>query len=69
MADLAKCGAGVGRNPNNKLLGLCSQNNRIVEVGLDLRRSSDPTPLLKQRHLKPVAQDYVQIAFECFKEW
>ena len=33
------------------------QNHRVVEVGRDLWRSSVPTPLLKQGHLEPVAQD------------
>ncbi|KAK4810954.1 hypothetical protein QYF61_013362, partial [Mycteria americana] len=31
----------------------------MVEVGRDLWRSSCPTPLLKQGHLEPVAQDHV----------
>ena len=36
----------------------------MVEGGRDIWRSSCPTPLLKQGHLDPVAQDRVQIAFE-----
>ena len=36
----------------------------MVEVGGDLWRSSGPTPLLQQSHLKPVVQDHVQMAFE-----
>ena len=34
-----------------------SQNHRRVEVGRDIWKSSGPTPLLKQDHLEPVAQD------------
>ena len=32
-------------------------------MGRDLWRSSGPTPLLKQGHLEPVAQDHVQMVF------
>ena len=39
-------------------------NHRLVEVGQDLWTSSGPTPLLRQGHLEPVAQDRVQVAFE-----
>jgi len=41
----------------------------VVEVGRDLQRSSGPTLLLKQGHLKPVAQDCVQVAFEYLQGW
>jgi len=44
--------------------GWGSQNHRTVEVGRDLRRSSGPTPLLKQGHLEQAAQACVQAAFE-----
>jgi len=36
----------------------------MVGVGTDLLRSSCPTPLLKQDHLEPAAQDQIQTAFE-----
>jgi len=39
-------------------------NHRMVEVGRDLWRSSALTPLLKQAHLQPVAQDHVRMVFE-----
>lgn len=45
--------------------GQNTQNHRMVEVGRDLYRSSGPNPLLKQGHLKPVAQDHVQMIFHC----
>ena len=41
----------------------------MVEVGRDLQRSSDPTLLLKQSQLEPVAQDHVQAAFEYLQGW
>ena len=41
-----------------------SVNLRTVEVGSDLWSASGPTPLLRQGHLDPVAQDCVQMAFE-----
>lgn len=41
-----------------------SQNHRNVEVGKHLSKSSSSRPLLKQGHLKKVAQDYVQLDFE-----
>lgn len=43
---------------------IISQNHRIVELGRDLQRSSDATPLLKQGHIEPVAQYHGQMAFE-----
>ena len=43
---------------------LISQNLRLLEVRTGLWRSSGPTPLLKQDHLEPVAQDHIQVAFE-----
>jgi len=42
-----------------------SHNHRVAEVGRHLRRSSDPTPLLKQGVLEPVTQNHAQKAFEC----
>jgi len=36
----------------------------MVGVGRNLWRSSSPTPLLKQGHLKQVSQDLVQAGFE-----
>ena len=52
---------GQGRDP--------SQNHRKAEVGKDLWRSSGPTPLLRQGHLDPDAQDNVQTAFQYFQRW
>ena len=46
-----------------------SQNTRMVEVGRHLQRSSGPSPLLKQGHLQPAAQDHVQVAFEYLQGW
>ena len=43
--------------------------HRMVEVGRDLWRSSGPTSLLKQGHLKLVAQDHVQMDFEDLQGW
>lgn len=40
------------------------QNHSLVEVGRDLWKPSDPTLLLKQGHLEPLAQAHVQTAFE-----
>lgn len=39
---------------------LFSQNHRMVEVGMELQRSSNPTSLLKQGHLQHVTQDLIQ---------
>ena len=36
----------------------------MVGPGRDVRRTTSPTPLLKQVHLEQVAQDYVQVSFE-----
>lgn len=44
-----------------------SQNSRMIEVGRDLWRSSGSIPLLKQGHLEPVVQYYVQTDFEYFQ--
>lgn len=44
-----------------------SQNHRIVEVVKDLLRLSCPTPMLKQSHLDPAVQDYVQTAYTVLK--
>ena len=41
----------------------------MVQVGRDLWRLSGLTPLLKQGHLEPVAQDHVQMAFEYLQRW
>jgi len=41
-----------------------TQNHRVVGVGRDLWRSSSPTPLPKQGHLKQGAQDCVQVGFK-----
>ena len=46
-----------------------SQNHRMVGVGRDLWRSSGPTTLLMQRHLKQIVQDYVKAAFEYLWKW
>jgi len=47
-----------------QLLGTESQNETITEVGTDFRGSFGPTPMLKWNHLKLVAQDHVQAAFQ-----
>ena len=39
----------------------------MVEVGRDFWRSSSPTPLIKQGHWEPIAQDCVETAFEYFQ--
>ncbi|KAK4826745.1 hypothetical protein QYF61_010998 [Mycteria americana] len=44
-------------------------NHRMTEVGRDLWKASDPTPLLKQGHLDLLAQDYVQPPFEYVQGW
>lgn len=36
----------------------------MVEVTMDLWRSSCPTSLLKQGHLKALTKDHIQMAFE-----
>ena len=41
----------------------------MAEDGRDLQRPSGPTPLLKQGHLQPVAQDRVWTAFENLQGW
>ncbi|KAK4831098.1 hypothetical protein QYF61_015296, partial [Mycteria americana] len=46
------------------LASITVMNHRMVEVGRGLWRSAGPTPLLKQGHLEPVAQDHFQMAFE-----
>lgn len=43
---------------------LFSDNHRMVGVGRDFLRSSNPSLLLKQFHLEQVAQDCVQVNFE-----
>ena len=54
------CTDGMGEQPREHF----SQNHRMAEVRRHLWRSSGPTPLLRQGHLQPVAQDCVQVAFE-----
>jgi len=44
-----------------------SQNHRMVEVKRDLWMSSGPKPMLREDHLKRVAQD--QMAFEYLRRW
>lgn len=57
-------------NPNScSLCAFPSQNHKMVEVGRNLCRSSDPTRLLKQDHLEHIAQDHVQVAFEYRQGW
>ena len=46
-----------------------SQNHRMVEVGGDLWRSFGPTPLLKQGHQEPLAQNHVQMTFAYVQGW
>lgn len=41
------------------------QNSQVVEVGRHLWRSPGPTCLLKQDHLELVAQEQVQMGFDC----
>jgi len=36
----------------------------MVEIGMDLWRTSSPTPLLRKGHLEPIAQGHVQTTFE-----
>lgn len=43
-----------------------SQNHKMVEVGRDSWKSSDPTPLLKQGHLKQLAEDHIQMSLSYF---
>jgi len=43
--------------------------HRLIEVGRDIWGLSCPTSLLKKGHLKPVAQDHVQMAFEYLQGW
>lgn len=45
------------------------QNHRMAELERDLWRSAGPTPLVKQAHLEPVAQDHLQMAFEYLQRW
>jgi len=49
--------------------GRCSQSDGMVKVGSDLWSWSCSTPLLKHGHLKQVAQDHVQMAFEYLQGW
>ena len=46
-----------------------SENDRKFEAGRHLRRSSGASPLLKQGHLEPDAQDHVQTACEDLQAW
>lgn len=43
-------------------------NQKVVGIERDGYRSSGPTPLAKQGHLVPVAEDKVQMAFKYLKE-
>lgn len=52
------------RQSRTTTAGEASQNHRMVKVGRDLWRSPGPTPLLRQGHLKQVAEVHVQSAFE-----
>lgn len=52
----------------NVTLPYASQNPIIVEVGRCLWRSSNPTPVILQDQQQQVAQDHVQLGFECLKE-
>lgn len=42
--------------------------HRMVEIGRDLRRSSNPTHLLKQGHLEHVTQEGIQVGLNISKE-
>lgn len=39
----------------------------MADVGRELWKSSGPISLLKQGFLEPVAQDHIQLAFECLQ--
>lgn len=41
-----------------------TENHRMVEVGRDLRKSCGTTPLLKQGHLKEIAQNHIHMTSE-----
>lgn len=45
------------------------QNHKMVEVGRDLWRLSDPNFLLKQDHLQLVAQDQDHMTFKYLQGW
>jgi len=59
----------VARCVSSLSSAVSSQNQRGVEVGRELWRSSGPTSLLNQGCLEPVAQDHVQVAFEYLQGW
>lgn len=44
------------------------QNRRVVEAGSDPWRLSGPTAQSRQDFLRPVAQDYVQMALEYLRD-
>lgn len=46
-----------------------SQHHRPAEVGRDLWKPSDLTPMLKQGHLQTVAQNLIWTAFYCLQGW
>ena len=46
---------------------ILSQTHRMAGVGRDLCGQSSPTPLPKQGHQELVAQDLVQVGFECLQ--
>ena len=48
----------IQQNCESSSSGCSSQGHCMAEVGRDLWRSSGPTPLLKQGHPEPVAQDH-----------
>lgn len=59
-----KCQRGV-----DSLSSTCwLQSNKIIWVGMDLMRSSCPTPLLEQCQLEQVAQDLVESGVEYLQE-
>ncbi|KAK4827433.1 hypothetical protein QYF61_017990, partial [Mycteria americana] len=52
---------GLKNEGDDKTSVMESQHHRKVEIGRGLWKSPGPTPLLKQGHLEPVAQDHVQV--------
>jgi len=50
--------------PRPAALPSVTENHSMAAVGRDLCRSSGPTPLPKQGHPEPAAQDLVQVGFE-----
>jgi len=62
--DLPLCPELLGRGTERSCY--VSENCRIVEVGRDLLRPSNPTIMLKQGQLE---QGYVQLGFEYLYRW